>query len=293
MMQTLRTKVSVHPAFILACAVLAALGHGGGLLVLLASVTLHELAHILTARAFGIRVERWTITPLGQSARLRGLESAPPIRRAAVLLAGPLASLALFALTWKLGPAAFPAHFIAYSNLALCAFNLLPAYPMDGGRLLGIVLGNRWGVLRANRRLAGLSKALFGAVMAAGFVQVVFYPFNISLLCAGLYLYKTIGAEQVSTVWELYNQKLFHAGRALPGRGVMPVRFFSLDRGGSLTEAVNRLCWDYLCVFYITENGVIAARLTEGQIAAHIRKKGFSGPIWGVVEMKRRRKTAA
>jgi len=283
MMQTLKTKVRIHPAFILACTVLAALGYGAALLVLLVSVTLHELAHILSAGAFGIKVEKWTITPIGQSARLRALESAPPSRRAAVLLAGPLLSFIIFALTWNFNLGFLPAHFISYSNLSLCVFNLFPAYPMDGGRLLGIFLGNRMGVLRANRRLACLSKAIFGCVMAAGFVQAVLYPFNISLLCAGFYLYKTVGTEQVSATWELYNQKLFHADKA--SRGVVPVRFFSLDRNGSLTEAVNRFCWDYLCVFYIMENGAVAARLTEGQIAKHIREKGFSGTVGTVAQM--------
>ncbi|MCL2462661.1 MAG: site-2 protease family protein [Defluviitaleaceae bacterium] len=269
-------KITIQPAFLVFCGVFIAMGYGAGLLVLLVSVTLHELAHVLTARAFGIKVERWNITPFGQSARLRGLESAGFVRRYSVILAGPLASFLLFAAAWGI----VPARFFSYTNLALCVFNLLPAYPMDGGRLLGIALGNRVGVLRANRFLTGLSRAVFGLVMAAGLVQVVLFPYNISLLCAGFYLYRTMGAEQASMTWEFYRQKLFTA-KTRPG--VMPVRFFSLERSSALSAAVYRLCWDYVCVFYITDNGEVAAQLTEGQIAAHVREKGFSGPVWGAV----------
>ena len=118
-----------------------------GALLLAISVVLHELGHSLAARAFGYRTDRITISLLGGCASLIALP-----RKASqeflTAIAGPFVSFALSALAYAAGcflPVrnewlAYALWFAMWMNLVLGAFNLLPGFPMDGGRIFRSVL---------------------------------------------------------------------------------------------------------------------------------------------------------
>jgi Zn-dependent protease len=150
-------------------------------LVLVAGVLLHELAHAVTARRAHLRVEGITLWFMGGVTRIEG-ESVKPSVELSVALVGPLTSALLGSVSaglsvpvgqagWAL--AAESLRWLALMNLLLAAFNLLPAAPLDGGRVLhGMVWGlahNRW---LATRLTAGAGIAL--GALCAGFGLVVF-----------------------------------------------------------------------------------------------------------------------
>ena len=155
-------------------------------LALFASVVVHELAHALTARRFGVRTDAITLFLFGGVALLDE-EPATPRADALVAAAGPAASavLGLFGLgvlaaleRFAHGPATdAPALFTAYfavANGVLAVFNLLPAFPMDGGRVLRALLWRRGGDMRRATRLAARVGIGFAtAFVAAGIVLVV------------------------------------------------------------------------------------------------------------------------
>lgn len=166
---------------------------------LFASVLVHELAHSLYALRRGGRVRDITLLMIGGVSQI----SEPPhgARAEAVMaLAGPLTSLGLGFGFWLLfralsGTPYFNLEFtlaqLASLNVVLGVFNLLPAFPMDGGRILRSLLVGRWGLLRATRVAAGAGKifaVLFGIV---GFVSA-----NILLLVIAFFIY--LGAESES-----------------------------------------------------------------------------------------------
>jgi Zn-dependent protease len=147
----------------------AALGLGlVAALGLFASVVLHELGHSLTGRRYGVRVRRITLWFLGGVAefeempRQRGAE-------AVVGIAGPVVSFALAALFFGL-QAVVPKHamqsvwlvsvYLATVNLALGVFNLVPAMPMDGGRILRSLLALRMPHARATAIAGGVAKVI-------------------------------------------------------------------------------------------------------------------------------------
>jgi Zn-dependent protease/predicted transcriptional regulator len=149
----------------------------------LASLLAHELAHSVVARGRGIEVEGITLWMFGGMSRLKG--EAPDARtEERMALAGPLASLALGAAMTVLAVLLAGAHapdvvaaaiaWLGLMNGMLAVFNLLPAYPLDGGRVLRAIIWRRTGDLRRATAAATTIGIRFGyGLMALGAVTAV------------------------------------------------------------------------------------------------------------------------
>lgn len=158
---------------------------------LFSSVTLHELGHIGAARAFGIGTTGVTLYPFGGVARL-SRESRTSKEEIVVALAGPAVNLVLAALAAIpmafLGPVSLFSHFM-WINIVLAIFNLVPAYPMDGGRVLRGLLWTRLGVHDATRWAAKAGQA-FAVVF--GLVGLVTSPM---LMVIAVFVFMQASAE--------------------------------------------------------------------------------------------------
>lgn len=144
----------------------------GFLLAVFASVLMHELGHALTARIFGVQTRHIMLTPLGGIASLEGMPRAP---RAELLvaLAGPAVNFAIaavLALTMQVTGASLFGLLdgLLWANLSLGLFNLLPAFPMDGGRALRAVLSERVGRRSATRLAVTVGRVIAVAMVVAG-----------------------------------------------------------------------------------------------------------------------------
>ena len=148
-------------------------------LLLFGSVLLHELAHSLVAKARGIRVHSITLFLFGG---VSSLEEEPerPIVEFAVSIVGPLTSLALAGICWGLlqlvenrqGMLAGILTYLALVNTVLAAFNLLPGFPLDGGRVLRSILWQRTGSLtRATNIAATVGRFMGWGLIALGLLQ--------------------------------------------------------------------------------------------------------------------------
>ncbi len=154
---------------------------------LLVSITLHELAHTLLAIRHGGRVDSIVLMALGGVSQITQMPRQPK-HELVMAIAGPITSI-LLAVGFSLGYAAtratpnvaFALFVLAYLNLVLGIFNLLPAFPMDGGRVLRAALAWRWGKHRATRIAATVGKAMavvFGLVgLLGGGVWLVLIAF--------------------------------------------------------------------------------------------------------------------
>jgi Zn-dependent protease len=139
----------------------------GAALAFFTCIVLHELGHALVARAVDIPMHGITLFLFGGVAEM---EDEPPSASSEFLMAvaGPAVSAVLAALFWLLSglvetaAVAFPLRYLAGINLAVLIFNLVPAFPLDGGRMLRSIL---WAVLK-NLRRATYWAALFGQAFA-------------------------------------------------------------------------------------------------------------------------------
>ncbi len=172
-------------------------------LALFACLIAHELGHALQARREGVEIDGITLWVFGGVARFKGMfPSAGAELRIAI--AGPLVSAALgLALAGAAALLAFPdaiegvVAWLGWANLMLLGFNLLPALPLDGGRVLRALLWQRSGDFARATRAAGRLGRVIGHVMAAGgLVLVLFgFPNGFWLAMIGWFIILAAGAE--------------------------------------------------------------------------------------------------
>ena len=150
-------------------------------LLLFASVVIHELAHAVVARARGLPVEGITLFILGGVANLRG-EARSARDELAISAVGPLTSILLSGLFWlvhwgipdETTPVAAVVWYLWFINAALAIFNMLPAFPLDGGRVLRAAVWGVTGSLPKAIRVAALGGQVVGLLLIALGVTQVF-----------------------------------------------------------------------------------------------------------------------
>ncbi|HEV8363265.1 MAG TPA: site-2 protease family protein [Gemmatimonadaceae bacterium] len=175
-------------------------------LVVFASVVAHEYGHALTARRYGVATRGITLLPIGGVARLDKLPSKPQ-QELAIAAAGPLVSVAIALLLYVVlrvtgrpldsaditrGGGAFLAR-VMWVNVAIVLFNLLPAFPMDGGRILRSALAIKLGNVRATTIAARIGK-IFAVLFA-----IVGLNSNPFLVFIALFVWLGASGEEAQT----------------------------------------------------------------------------------------------
>ena len=251
----------------------------GFILALFACVLLHEFGHVLAARQFGIRTRDITLLPIGGLARLERMPEVPS-HEAWIAAAGPAVNLAIAAVldswlmfmnTWQpfsqvhltTGPWL---ERLLVANVTLVIFNLIPAFPMDGDRILRALLSSRMGHTRGTEVAVSVGQ-VFAFVM--GLIGLFLSPM---LLLIGLFVW--IGAAQEANA--------VHLRAALsdtPARAVMLTDFATLEAGDRLSEAVrltlNGSQRDFPVVDTVGVIGMVSGSGLLGALAAH----GLDQPV--------------
>ena len=206
----------------------------GAMILVLATfvcVVLHEYGHALTARRFGVGTRDITLYPIGGVARLERMPEKPS-EELAVAIAGPLVNVAIAGAIYAvlvltgaglapptslLDPDAAFWSSLVWINVVLVLFNLVPAFPMDGGRVLRALLATRLSYVRATKIAA------WGLMVG-----------NIFLLVIAFFVF--IGAQQ-----EAVATTMRRAIRGVPVSQAMLTEFTTLGPGASVREAAERL----------------------------------------------------
>jgi Zn-dependent protease len=243
--------IRLHFTFVILFVFLIAAGIGDGqsgvtnavyIVALFGSVVLHELGHALVGRRYGVRTLEIVMFPIGGVARL---EQAPPPRQEFwISLAGPAVNVAiaaglLGALVWRGGLAPIETlgrptdanllERIATANLVLAAFNLLPAFPMDGGRILRSVLALRRPPEQATRLAARA-----GQFLAIGLGLYGLLAANYLLVFIAFFVYLGASQESAAAVGRILT-------RGTPVRAAMVTDFRTLSHADTIRDAANLL----------------------------------------------------
>jgi Zn-dependent protease/CBS domain-containing protein len=246
------TAIRIHVTFLLFLVWIFVAGYMSGgsraawggtvfMVLLFVCVLAHEFGHILTARAFGVATPDVTLLPIGGVARLERIPENPR-EEFLIAIAGPLVNVAIaFALVAFAGARLDAGHLaavesarismidrLAVVNLFLAVFNMIPAFPMDGGRVLRALLAIRLGFARATEVAATIGQwVAFGL----GFLGLFYNPMLI-FIAIFVYLAAASEARLVS---------LRTMSRGVPVSSAMITQFATLAPEAHIDEAVETL----------------------------------------------------
>lgn len=281
------TELRVHATFVILLAWLAVAllretgtlaGVVGGLLFVLAlfcSVVLHELGHVLAARHFGVPTRDITLLPIGGVARMERIPERPR-QELLVALAGPavtlgivvvlhltLRTLGLSAVVSTEG-SAVRGSFLAqlmWVNVTLLVFNLLPAFPMDGGRVLRALLATRMDYLRATEHAARIGRAF---ALAFGILGLMYDPMLVLIA-----LFVWLGAAAESSALQLRSSL---AGAEVSQVMIKDLR--TLAPADTLETALQHVLSGFQHDFPVVEGDRVVGVLTRAALLAGLATHG-------------------
>jgi len=280
------TEVRIHVTFVLLLAFVAWKGGMVGALFIATiffCVLLHEFGHALAARRYGIHTPDITLLPIGGVARLERMPRTP-MHELVVAAAGPAVNVVIAAILLVVlrGTPSLPGleaisdgrNFLALvlvANLWLIAFNMVPAFPMDGGRVLRALLAMKLPHARATRIAATVGQAL---ALAGGFFALV----NGHWILLAIAIFIFIAAEQEASA-----ARFEDTTHGLPVQAAMISRFDTLSPLDSLQTAVDKLLAGSQHDFPITDGGGnLRGLLTRADLIAALAKFGPGHPVFDV-----------
>ena len=244
------------------------------ILILFGCVVLHEFGHALTARRYGIKTRDITLYPIGGVARLERMPD-KPVQEFWVALAGPAVNVGIAALLFgwliisgALAPLAglnmISGPFIErlmVVNVSLVLFNLIPAFPMDGGRVLRSLLAMRIEYTRATQIASNIGQ---GLALVFGFVGLLTNPF---LLFIAFFVW--IGAGQEASMVQMKTS----LGGIPVGRAML-TDFQVLSPHDLLGHAVKLILSGSQTDFPVVEGDAVIGVLTRRDILAALSRQG-------------------
>lgn len=245
-------------------------------------VLLHEIAHILVGKLFGLKCKKIVITPIGQFAILDKLETIDRNKKMLIVSAGVLLNL-FFAFLFSFFTNE-KMQLIRNINLLIAFFNILPIYPLDGGRFLQYFLGSKIGDLKAGNIIRKISKILSLVLFILGFFQFMLFPYNLSLLCLGIYFIKVNKREYINFTFEFY--KYLTQKKNYEQNRIMRVKEILVSKDILNKDIFLNLGQDYSTFINICENGEIISRIWEKDFILYIERNGLNGKIFDMVKNK-------
>ncbi len=183
-------KLSIHPLFYLFGLYYGFTGRFFLFIMTTLCAVMHELGHSIVASSNGYRLDKITLMPFG--AVVKGdIDGIKPKDEIKIALAGPMINLAVgifFVAVWWIFPETYAFTDLAVQTcFSLALINLIPAYPLDGGRILYATLRCRLNHDKAEL-ICKIVGGVFGISLLAGFVATCFYSVNLSLLIFSIFL---------------------------------------------------------------------------------------------------------
>jgi Zn-dependent protease len=250
------------------------------ILALFLCVVLHEYGHALTARRYGIKTRDITLYPIGGVARLERMPD-KPIEELWVALMGPAVNVVIAALLFAylsvtgglvplsdltIASGSF-AERLMMVNVSLVLFNLIPAFPMDGGRVLRALLAMRMEYVRATQVAANIGQ---GLAFVFGFIGLFSNPF---LLFIALFVW--IGASQEASMVQVRNSI-----SGIPVTRAMLTDFKTLSPRDNLSRAVALILSGSQHDFPVVDaNGQVAGLLDRDTFMRALTQHGQSAPV--------------
>lgn len=271
-------NLKVHYLFLLPLSAWALTGRlAEGLLAFLA-VFLHELGHLTTARALGLTPKEIVLLPFGGVASVEEELGLEPTKEMQVALAGPWVNIIIIGalVIWRAtygGNAVL--DFFLETNIMLAAFNLLPALPLDGGRVYRAFLVREQGFKAGTIRAARVSRSCSLLFLLLGLTLLLFSTVSLNLLVMAVFLY--ISSQRVRAQAS-YQLLAYLSGKqreiAITGSLSTVSLAVSVDsQGGDLVQQL--VPKKYHLFYVIDHNGSLQGIVSEQQLLQGVVEQGM------------------
>jgi Zn-dependent protease len=277
-------SVNIHITFLLL--LLLFLSAGPKWLFLVAAVfffvTIHELCHSLVAQHFKVKVKEITLLPIGGVSSMSKMPE-KPIQELLISIAGPLSNLIIILVFF------FPMKFIlgketlfhklstdtwrltfAYAywiNLVLAVFNLIPAFPMDGGRILRAILAKRMGYQRGTH-----VAVTFGHLFALAFAYFGIIKFNIILVAIAVFIYMAASGEEMQV-------DIRETLKKFRVRDILARDFMTIKSDATLAKALELVFHSHQEDFPVVDGGELVGLLTRQDLMKSVHQFGVTRPV--------------
>src|SRR6266540_3656065 len=247
-------------------------------LLLFLCVVLHEFGHALAAKSFGINTPDITLLPIGGVARLERMPEEPK-QELVIAVAGPAVNVVI-ALGLFVAGGSFNNPFVnpgapervglvsqlLIINVLLVAFNLLPAFPMDGGRVLRALLATRMEYTQATQVAAQVGQ---GMAFLFGLAGLFYDPF---LLFIALFVW--MGASEEAAMVQMRSSL-----GGIPVQRVMLTDFRKLTADDTLATAVNHILAGWQQDFPVVFGDSVLGILTREDLIRTVAQQGSNAPV--------------
>lgn len=249
-------------------------------------VTLHELCHSLTAMRFGIKVREITLLPIGGVASMTKMPE-KPAQEFLISLAGPMFNIMVVAVfflplrrllgdevlfhhpstaTWPLTIA-----YVYWVNLMLAAFNLLPAFPMDGGRMLRALLAAKLGIRKATR-----IAVILGHLFALFFAYLGITKLSIVLVIIAVFIYTSASGEEMQV-------DIKETLKKFRVRDILPHNLVSVRSDATLGKVLETIFHCRQEDFPVVDDGKLVGFFTRQDLMAGLHQFGKEKAVVSVM----------
>ena len=263
-------KISINLLILVFAAVAFITGTLAEYLLTLLSITLHEAGHTATVILSGGKIYNIRVMPVGLNAEMDS-GYCSKLNRLIIYFAGPLVSFSLAGILKVLLLVGVTSPYVIvglYTNIYLAVFNMLPVFPLDGGRIFVELAAAKFGLIRAGKGMKHVSVLLSVILIAVGLVSLFTdNKRSVSLIIIGIYIFMYLGANKEETALMSIKSLLFRKARVIR-KGIYPVREIVVLKTVKLAEVIKAM--DYVDRFHIVnildENLRVIKVMTEQEI---------------------------
>lgn len=252
------------------------------LAVAYAVTALHETAHILVAKMCNVPIDGVEILPFGITAKIKKECIPKPFDEIKIAAAGPVANFLIAYFIYGFFEGAFK-NYIITSSIAMGIFNLLPALPLDGGRILRALLVKRLGHIRATTvalKITGLTAFL---IAVSGLYALYVTGFNFSFLLVGGFLLANL-TEERKRANAIIMKDILYSRKKLANQGALKAEVLVADVNERAFGVIENLSYDrYYTVNVINSRMEVLKILTETEIIEKTAAYGMNTTLKKIV----------
>lgn len=276
-------RIILNVYFLVLLGLLSAVGLLWQAAIIFGIVFLHEMAHVGAARLYGLGVAEVELLPFGGVARIQELLEVDPPVEAKVALSGPAANavligVALLASPLQLVPAEIHALFVQ-ANAVIGGFNLIPALPLDGGRVYRAALAQRIGFRRATERAVRTGKACALLMVALGVILLPGGYAAATWIVVGILVYNSAQREEEQAGYVLMRYLARRRGQLKEQRWLGPHQVVVGEETPVKELLGHFVPQRYHIVWVLDREGRLVGIATELDVIDALFQRGIETPV--------------